>query len=206
MENILYLGSKSQARHQLLKDAQINFVIVNQDADEAQCPILPSLKETVEIIARYKMDHVVLPDLIESEIAIRYVLTADTLTQNYDGSLAGKPKDKQEAIEMIKKARFGATVGTAFCLDKKVWSHGQWVAEKRIEKFVSASYDLEIEDEWIETYLKKSFGSVASGAVAIEGYGQQFLKTVSGSHSTIVGLPMFELRRALQEFGFFAHL
>lgn len=201
MENILYLGSKSQARHQLLKDAQINFVVVDQSADESQCPLLPSLEDTVKIIARCKMEHVILQGGQEGEV--RFVLTADTLTKNHDGSLSGKPVDRQDSIQMIKRARFGAWVGTAFCLDKKVWMQNKWLTEKRIERFVESSYDLEIEDQWIETYLEKSFGSVASGAIAIEGYGAQFLKVINGSHSAIVGLPMYELRRALWELGFF---
>ncbi|KKP29267.1 MAG: Nucleotide-binding protein implicated in inhibition of septum formation [candidate division TM6 bacterium GW2011_GWF2_30_66] len=202
MENILYLGSKSQARRQLLKDAQIKFVLVGQDADESLCDLCETLCETVSKIALYKMEHVVLPDG-HHEGEICFVLTADTLTQNRDGSLSGKPTDRAHAISMIKSARAGAVVGTAFCLDKKIFRAGKWTLERRIEKYVDASYELDIQDEWIDIYLEKSFGSVASGAVAIEGYGEQFLKTINGSHSAIVGLPMFELRVAMQEFGFF---
>lgn len=201
MQNIVYLGSKSQARHQLLKDAQIDFVLVGQDADESKCELFECLRKTVEQIALYKMEHVVLSDGHEGEV--RFVLTADTLTQNKDGSLSGKPIDRVHAISMIRSARAGAVVGTAFCLDKKIWRAGKWEVLNRIEKYVQAAYELDIEDEWIDIYLAKSFGSVASGAVAIEGYGEQFLKTINGSHSAIVGLPMFELRKALQELGFF---
>ncbi len=53
------------------------------------------------------------------------------------------------------------------------------------------------------TYFYKSKFPGASGAVAIEDYGAQFLKTVDGSHSAIIGLPLFELREALDELGFF---
>ena len=43
----------------------------------------------------------------------------------------------------------------------------------------------------------------ASNAIAIEGCGGQFLQWVRGSYTTIVGLPMFELREALEEIGFY---
>jgi len=202
MEHKLYVGSKSQARHQLLKDAQIDFVIVNQDADESLCEIGSSLQETVENIARFKMEHVVLPEGKEGDTC--FVLTADTLSQHNDGSLAGKPKNRTDAIDMIKKASSGkARVGTAFCLDRRVYRSGNWTVFKRIENYVDAEYELCIPDEWIDIYLEKSFGTVASGAIAIEVYGAQFLKEVYGSHSTIVGLPMYELREALQALGFF---
>ncbi|MFC1842649.1 Maf family protein [Candidatus Dependentiae bacterium] len=205
MEQILYVGSKSQARHQLLQDAQIKFIVVPQDADETLCAVGSSLQETVEAIALYKMEHVQLPGG-KKEGDTCFVLTADTLTQHKDGSLAGKPKNRADAIEMIKQARGKARVGTAFSLDKRVWRSGVWEVFKRITCYVDAEYDLDIPDEWIDIYLEKSFGNIASGAIAIEFYGAQFLKSVQGSHSAIVGLPMFELRKALQELGFYTFL
>lgn len=201
MKNILYLGSKSQARQQLLKDAQIPFTLVEQNADESKCEIPSSLKESVENIALYKMEHVVLPAGKEGDTC--FVLTADTLTQHNDGSISGKPKDRADSISMIKAACGGARVGTAFCLDRRVYRDGLWTVFKRIQGYVDAQYNLEIPDEWIDIYLEKSFSATSSGAIAIEVYGAQFLKTVQGSHSTIVGLPMFEVREALQEIGFF---
>jgi len=201
MEHILYLGSKSQARQQLLKDAQIPFVLVEQNADESKCEIPASLQESVEKIALYKMEHVVLPEGKEGDTC--FVLTADTLTQNNNGSLSGKPKNRFDAIEMIKAARGSARVGTAFCLDRRVLRSGEWTIFKREQGYVDAIYDLDIPDEWIDIYLEKSFSATSSGAIAIEVYGAQFLKAVHGSHSTIVGLPMFEVREALQKIGFF---
>jgi len=201
MENILYLGSKSQARQRLLKDAQIPFVLVTQDADESKCGIPASLQESVEKIAVYKMEHVILHEGKEGDTC--FVLTADTLSQHNDGSLSGKPKNRSDAIEMIKAARGGARVGTSFCLDRRVWRTNEWTVFKRIQGYVDAEYDLDIPDEWIDIYLEKSFSATSSGAIAIEVYGAQFLKTVNGSHSTIVGLPMFEVREALQKIGFF---
>jgi len=203
MEKPLFLGSKSQARKQLLKDADIPFVIVEQKADESKCEWGESLRGTVEDIALYKMEHVVLPDC-KKEGDICFVLTADTLTRHADGSLGGKPSGRTDAIEMIKKARSEATVGTAFCLDKRVSRSGQWTVYKRIQQYAEAKYELDIPDEWIDSYLEKSFSSVSSGAIAIEFYGAQFLKTVHGSHSAIIGLPMFELREALQKLEFFS--
>jgi len=201
MEHTLYLGSKSQARHQLLTDAKIPFVLVSQDADESKCDCGGSLRETVERIALYKMEHVMLPE--GKEGAICYVLTADTLGKHLDETIRGKPKDRFDAIAMIKAARVGATVGTSFCLDKRECRAGKWECCKRIQQYVEAQYVFDVPDEWIDVYLEKSFGVNASGAIAVEGYGEQFLKSVNGSYSTIVGLPMFELREALQKLGFF---
>ena len=202
MENILLLGSKSQARRQLLEEAQISYELVSCEADESKCEWAVSLRETVDRIALYKMEHVIVPDE-KKENDICYVLTADTLGQNADGSLSGKPVDRYDAIEKIKAARGGATVGTSFCLDKRVFKGGQWVCVKRIQEYVEARYDFNVPDKWINIYLEKSFGYQGSGAVAVEGYGAQFLKIVDGSHSAIIGLPLFELRQALETLGFY---
>jgi len=202
MEQILLLGSKSQARRQLLDEAKISYELVNCAADESKCEWATSLRETVDRIALYKMEHVVLPQG-KKEGEVCYVLTADTLGQSADGTLQGKPTDRYDAIEKIKSARGGASVGTSFCLDKRQYKNGKWELLERIQEFVTASYDFHVPDEWIDIYLEKSLGLQGSGAIAIEGYGTQFLCSVQGSYSAIVGLPMFELRCALGKLGFF---
>jgi septum formation protein len=68
---------------------------------------------------------------------------------------------------------------------------------------VPAEYTFDIPDIWIDIYLAKSIGMQTAGAIAVEGYGAQFLKIVDGSYPSIVGLPMFQLRQALEEVGFF---
>jgi septum formation protein len=115
----------------------------------------------------------------------------------------GKPANKDEARMMIKEARSGASVATAFCLDRKVFNNGAWQVDERIVQVVTADYVFDVPDAWLDIYLEKSRGLVASGAIAIEEFGSQFLKTVHGSYTTIVGLPMYELREALEKIGFF---
>lgn len=201
MKNILLLGSTSQPRQQLLKEAQIPFQLVEQRADESQCDWGLPLQQLVEQIALYKMDHVVLPKGKKSEIC--FVLTADTLSQNKGGKIEGKPIDSDDAIKKIKAARAGTRLCTSFCLDKKIWCGGAWNIAERIQKSVFAEYQFIIPDEWIDNYLENSIGLSCSNAIAVDLYGAQFLKAVHGSYTTIVGLPMFELREALAQLGFF---
>ena len=200
MNNILLLGSASQSRQQLLKEAQISFQLVEQQADESQCDWGLPLQQLVEQVALHKMDHVVLPAGTEKQTC--FVLTADTLSQDKDGKVQGKPTDRDDAIAKIKTARKGSYLCTSFCLDKKVWRNGSWEIERRIQRSVASEYLFVVPDEWIDAYLEKSIGLSCSNAIAVEWYGAQFLKTVHGSFSTIVGLPMFELREALTELGF----
>ncbi len=201
MKNILLLGSKSYSRQMLLKEAQIPFELVGQDADETACDWGLPLQQLIENIALYKMEHVVLPTGKEGDMC--FVLTGDTMAQDGHGTINGKPADYADAIRKIKAARSGNRLVTAFCLDRKIYTNGAWEVDERIHQSVSAEYQFVIPDEWIDIYLEKSLGLKASGAIAVEGFGAQFLKTISGSYSTIVGLPMFELREALERIGFF---
>lgn len=201
MNNTLLLGSKSPSRQMLLREANISFQLIQQSADEAACDWGLPLKQLVETIALSKMAHVELLHGNEGDYC--FVLTADTLSCDLDGKIHGKPVDRADAIAKIKAARNGSTLATAFCLDKKIWHASQWEIDHRIVRVVSSVYHFIVPDNWIARYFEHSVGYRASGAIAVEEYGAQFLKVVDGSYSTIVGLPMFKLREALDELGFF---
>ncbi len=201
-KNILYFGSKSQSRRMLLEESHIPFVVVNQDADESQCDWGLPLPQLVLSIALYKMQHVIVPDG-NKEGDICFVLTADTMAHDKNGVIHGKPVDRADAIEKIKIAAQGKFLCTAFCLDKKIWQSGGWITIERIADIVSAEFLFIVPDEWINIYLENTPFLDVSGAIAVEKYGNQFLKTVHGSYSTIIGLPLFEVRQALEKVGFF---
>lgn len=199
MKNFIYLASKSSSRKKLLEKAGIAFEIIEQDADESQCDWGLPLKKVVESIAQHKMNHVIMPKGTEGQIA--YVLTADTLSFDPTGTIRGKPTDMNDAIAMLKAARGGVNrCGTALCLEKKIFTDGAWHTQKRITRYAEAHYEFEVPDECIDEYIKRANALEAAGAIKIE-YGPQFLKHVHGSYAAIVGLPMYELREALQEIG-----
>lgn len=199
---MLYVGSKSQSRKMLLTEAQIPFIIVEQEANESLCDWGLPLPQLVAQIARYKMDHVIIPDGT-NDGDICFVLTADTMSHDTDGVIHGKPVDRADAIAKIKASANGSYLCSAYCLDKKVWQSGKWEVQERIEKVVAAEFIFYVADVWLETYIAKTPILSVSGAIAVEGFGNQFLKTVHGSYTTIIGLPMFELRESLEQLGFF---
>ncbi len=201
-KNILYFGSKSQSRRMLLEESHIPFVTVNQDADESQCDWGLPLPQLVLSIALYKMQHVMLPDgLVEGDTC--FVLTADTMSHDVHGVIHGKPVDRADAIAKIKATREGSFLCTAFCLDKKIWRSGKWEIEERIADVVSAEFLFDVSDEWLDIYLEQTPFLDVAGGIAVEKFGNQFLKTMQGSYSTIIGLPLFELRQALDKLDFF---
>lgn len=200
MNNTLLLGSNSRSRKMLLTEAQIPFKEIGHTADESKVDRALPFLELIPAISRYKMEHVVLQKGKEGEIA--YILTADTMGITSDGVVQGKAKDKEDAIKMLKALGKQCTTATAFCLDKKIFKDGVWNIEQRIEKVVQTHYDFNVPDHWVERYFTYSPGLSTASAIAVELYGAQFLQSINGSYTTIVGLPMFELREALEIVGF----
>lgn len=202
MKKILLLGSESHSRQKLLIEAKIPFHVIGHTADETVCDWGRPFEQLLKHIAQEKMDHVVLPSGKEDDQC--FVLTADTLGRDVDGTIHGKPIDKADAIAKIKSLGKGGIVATAFCLDKKQFKDGAWRVDERIEQVVATKYEFNMADEWIEKYLHAVPQYLTiSGGITIEGYGAQFLKSIDGSYTTIIGLPMFELREALQQIGFY---
>jgi septum formation protein len=159
------------------------------------------LPPLVETIAKHKMAQVIMPKGEEGKLL--FVLTADTLTQDLQGAILGKPESREHAISMVKAVRAGARVGTAFCLDKKLFRYDSWQIQERIIMYVEAHCIFNVPDRWIESYLNNSPALSCSGSIAMDGYGAQFLHSINGSYTTILGLPMSELREALEKIGFF---
>lgn len=199
-KNILLLASKSRSRKYLLTKAGIPFQVIEQDADE-QIKV-EQLADTVFAIAQQKMAHVILPADLDIARPV-YVLTADTLVQNQKGEIYGKPIDVEDAVRMIKDARDGMQVSTAFCLDKKVWNGTQWHTVEQITDVVHATCVVDVPDDIIPLYIKSAHTMNCAGAIAIEDLGSPFLKSITGSYSAIIGLPLFEVHQALTKSGFF---
>lgn len=175
--------------------------MIGHSADESACNWNLPLEKLVESIALSKMEHVALRP--GNPGAYAFVLTADTLSRDVSGVISGKPISRDDARKKLIEARQGMYTGTAFCLDKRVWSDGAWRVDERIVRFVGASYKFNVPDAWIERYLDATTSLTCSAAIAIEGYGGIFLQDVQGSYTTIVGLPLYELREALEQLNFF---
>lgn len=199
--NTLLLGSTSRPRQILLEDALISFIVVGHDANEDDIKHT-TIEETVLNIARLKMDNVFMPADKQEGDAI-FVLTADSMGCTMDGVIHGKPKDREDAIAKIKALSGESTTATGFCVEKRVIKDGVWTTADKREGVVAARCKFEVPDAWLDQYLENSWALKAAGAIAVELYGAQFLKWVEGSSTAVMGLPMFEVRQALEEVGFF---
>ncbi len=207
MSDIIYLASKSVSRKQLLQQANIPFLIVEQNASEDVYHVGDTLQAAVTKVALAKIAGVQLPaGQYEGENA--YVLAADTMGVCANGEIFGKPKGHDDAMRMLRAYRVGAETGTAFCIDRRIWCKGVWTLQNQVIGYANATYVFNVPDGMLDLYCKHTMSRLGlsyldvSGAVAIEDYGLQFVTNFQGSFTAVMGLPMYEVRQTLMELDF----
>jgi len=187
----------------LLDEICMPYKLLKQTADESSCDWGLPIQKLVTSIAHLKMDHVILPEPGQDGQVI-FVVTADTVSQDYEGNNFGKPVDLQDAYRMVRILRNGSLVGTGFCVAKFCVKNGAWVKIDYRQGYAQARCKFDVPEAFLETYFKQHPVSLrAAGGMAVEQFGLQFFKEINGSFTAIVGLPLYELRAALTELGFY---
>ena len=125
-----------------------------------------------------------------------WVLGADTEVI-LDDEVFGKPADAAAAARMLHRLSGRThTVATA------VWlvSAGQ---EHQTMSVSEVTFDA-LDDARVERYIASGEWQGKAGAYGIQGDAQAFIRHLSGSHSGVMGLPLFETGRLLRQAGVIA--
>jgi septum formation protein len=161
------------------------------DVDETPLPGEPGA-EYVRRVAREKAEKGE-EIMLMRHLPPRPVLAADT-TVLLDGHILGKPNNRSEAINILKQLSGRAhEVHTALAL----------MSGGRLSQSVSISTvrfrPLSIDD--IERYCDTGEPYDKAGAYGIQGLAGVFIEHLSGSHSGVMGLPMYETAQLLGRAG-----
>ncbi|MCB9493659.1 MAG: Maf family protein [Epsilonproteobacteria bacterium] len=204
-QDILYLASQSPSRQRLLKHARIQFKTLEHGSDERSVVHRFNFDEYVIDIAKDKMRTVKLPHTSEHEDDVLFVLTADSMARDeQENEVFGKPENIEDAHRMVKIiGQRPIQVVTGCCLYKFKKVQGAWERTDAVEWSTQALVEFYIDPDMIETYFEIMPAALhACGASIIEEYGYSFLKSVQGSFTTILGLPVYQLRQALKKLDF----
>ena len=184
----LLLASNSPRRKELLTQLGYQFDIVKIDVDESY----PSDLKPDEIAEYVSAKKAKAFDLNENEI----LLTSDTIVA-LDQKILLKPKDENEAFEMIKSLSGKVhQVYTAFTLK---------AVDSEISKTSKTDVEFsEISDEEIKFYIKtyKPFDKAGSYGIQ-EWLGMTKIKNISGSFYSVMGLPVDLVYEELKKLGCF---
>lgn len=189
MKNKLILASSSPRRVDLLAMAGIKpDAIIPADIDEA--PLKGELPRDLCVrLARSKAEKVA------SENPGSIILGADTVVACGRRDL-GKPVDAVDAKRMLTllSGRRHKVYGGLCVID----ANGK--ARSRVcETTVAFS---RLSDAEIEAYIESKEWDGKAGGYAVQGLASAFVKFISGSHSNIVGLSVFDAVRMLQSAGY----
>ncbi|RQR50331.1 septum formation inhibitor Maf [Burkholderia sp. Bp9125] len=193
---ILYLASQSPRRQELLQQIGVRFELLlprpDEDAEalEAERP-----GETAD-------DYVLRVTVAKAEAArarlaasgkpAAPLLVADT-TVTIDGAILGKPADPADALAMLARlAGREHEVLTAVAVIDAGGALLPPALSRSSVRFAAAPRDAFA--RYVET--GEPFGK--AGAYAIQGRAAEFVEQIAGSHSGIMGLPLFETAALLR--------
>ncbi len=176
----IILASQSPRRRYLLEQAGLTFTVIPSNVDESRIPVTTPAKYA-RILAEAKAWEVagLHPD--------KWVIGADTIVL-IDDMILGKPESRDNARAMLERLSDQThKVLTGYCvccreLDKKF--------SETITTQVRFKHLSEKEIEW---YIRTDEPFDKAGAYAIQGLGTFLVKSVNGSYTNVVGLPVCEV-------------
>ena len=182
----IILASASPRRKQILKKSGLKFKVVKSNFKEYVDPRLKphelvkklSLEKAKSVYKKYK----------ES-----IIIAADTIVVRR-GKILGKPKNENEAAEMLKfLSNKRHLVITGFTIiDRNNIITKSEETKVRMRK---------INNEEIDAYIQTKEPFDKAGAYAIQGMAKKFIEKIEGDFSNAIGLPIKSLRKELKKLG-----
>ncbi|NHZ60771.1 Maf family protein [Massilia genomosp. 1] len=195
----IYLASKSPRRRELLRQIGVEFELLTLRNDTPRGPDVTEVvhpgEAAIDYVARVANEKAAFGwNMVQNRrLTLRPVLAADT-TVTIDGAILGKPGSPNEAMEMLERLS-GRThqVLTAIAVHHTDMKRQlTQVSQVRFAKLSAAS---------IKAYCSTPEPYDKAGGYGLQGLAALFVEHIEGSHSGIVGLPLFETAQLLREAG-----
>ena len=195
----IYLASKSPRRRELLRQIGVEFEILTLRNDPARGPDVSEIELPGEAAANYVARvanekaafawHVVQCRRLPQ----RPVLAADT-TVTLDGEILHKPANVDEAVRMLERlsGRTHQVLTSVAVHHTNLAEQFTQISDVRFATLSAAS---------IQAYCATNEPYDKAGGYGIQGLAALFVEHIEGSHSGIMGLPLFETARLLRQAG-----
>ena len=190
----IILASQSKVRKDILDKNQINSQVMPSNLDEEIVKkSLIKEKASPEVISKN------LAELKANKISQKYpeilVIGADSVI-DLNGELISKPKDRIDAINILKKLNGKKHyLISSVCISKNgqmIWNHTDKASltMKNFSEQDLVNYLSKISDEVLYAY----------NVYQIEGEGRNLFSNINGDKDTIMGLPIKKIKEYLNNF------
>lgn len=172
---MLILASASPRRRELLERVGVALVVRPADIDEAMLPGEAPLPYVRRVAAAKAAAVALAPG--------DWALAADTIVER-DGAVLGKAADDAEAASMLRRLAGGThRVTTAVVLRGATTRAFDVTTEVEL---------VALDDAAIADYVASGEWRGKAGAYAVQGIAAAFVRTVRGSITNVIGLPLAE--------------
>ena len=191
MKDKIILASKSDIRKKILNKNGINCEVIPADIDEESI--------TNSLLRQNAKPGYVSKNLAElkavkisQKIPNKIVLGADSVI-DLDGELISKPKNREEALEILKKLNGKIhKLVSSVCISKNgsmIWNctDASTLTMKKLNLGEIKSYLAKIKDKELYAY----------GVYQIEADGRSLFSKIEGDEDTIMGLPVKQIKEYL---------
>ena len=176
----IILASKSPRRRDLLEKAGLKFTVIPSELDESAMAV-SSPESYVKSLAAAKAGQ------ISDRYPDSWIIGADTVVFN-DSTILGKPASRDEARVMLESLS-GKThqVHTGYCICNQTENH-------HFSDCVSTDVHFkELSKTEIDWYIDTGEPFDKAGSYAIQGIGTVLVRSINGSYTNVVGLPVCEV-------------
>jgi septum formation protein len=199
LDKKIYLASKSPRRRELLRQIGVEFELLMLRNDTARGPDVSEIElpgEAPDVyVARVASEKAAFAWKVVQmrRLPPRPVLAADT-TVTIDGDILGKPASREEAIAMLERlsGRTHQVLTSVAVHYTNMATQFTQVSDVRFATLSAAS---------IRSYCATTEPYDKAGGYGIQGLAALFVEHIEGSHSGIVGLPLYETAQLLREAG-----
>ena len=190
----IILASKSGVRKKILDQNNIKSKVIPSNIDEDQIKeSLLAEKATPKIISKNLAE--LKANKVSEKIPNELVLGADSVI-DLEGKLISKPKDRVEALSILKKLNGKKhQLISSVCISKNgsmIWNFtdSSLLTMKKLNLDEIKSYLARIRDKELYAY----------GVYQIEADGRSLFSKIEGDEDTIMGLPVKQIREYLSNF------
>lgn len=184
----LILASASPRRSELLKSIGLRFEMIPSGVEETTIPG----DSPDSAVKRWASEKALAVSRLQPQ---SWVLGADTVVV-LEGTIFGKPESPQEAAYTLRRLS-GKThrVVTGICLMHHDLHFARFRAVETQVEFRSLTQDE------IEAYVGTGEPLDKAGAYGVQGMGACLVRSIEGSYTNVVGLPLCEIVEWLLEQG-----